>query len=52
MSPCWKPNPCSKLRRLAAFGGLIANSDISVRSAGEIVGLIGPTAPASRHCSI
>ena len=34
------------------FGGLIANSDVSISvGRGEIVGLIGRTAPASRPCS-
>ena len=34
------------------FGGLIANSDVSISvEGGEIVGLIGPTALASRPCS-
>ena len=35
------------------FGGLVANSDVSISvGRGEIVGLIGPMAPASRRCSI
>jgi ABC-type branched-subunit amino acid transport system ATPase component len=36
-----------------AFGGLVAVSDMSLTvSPGEVLGLIGPTAPARPPCSI
>ena len=35
-----------------SFGGLVANEDISFEAReGEIIGVVGPTAPARRRCS-
>ena len=34
------------------YGGLTANADVTFEEEGEIVGIIGRTAPANRRCSI